>query len=226
MKNKKILITGNKGFIGNSILEKLRRMANKFDIWLGKFKNEFEDDDNDNAEEELKVSVKKLNKKNLKLLAKIANGNIVSFSKMTEMFSTSNSKSPNILKKFIAILMAQSWTREINRNISLYQIASQQWNNEFTFHQISLISVKQCNNDKNDIQKISDISKDIDEPFYDFNKFKREAIIVIDNMPQLIPHDMKSIWQKTYDFYSLDIINNIIDSDLIGGKKSYKIYYS
>ena len=166
------------------------------------------------------------NKKNLNLLVKIANGNIVSFSKMTEIFSTSNSKSASILKKFIAILMAQSWTREINRNISLYQIASQQWNNEFTFHQISLISVKQYNNDKNDIQKISDISKDIDEPFYDFNKFKREAIIVIDNMPQLIPYDMRSISRSTFDLQSLDIINNVIDSGLIGGKKSYKIYYS
>ncbi len=248
------------------ILEKLRRMADKFNIWLGKFKHEFEDETTDDMEDKLKSSLRSLNKGNIKLLTKIANGGIFSLSKVSEMFNSekADSTSIRILKKFVSILMAKTWTREINRNISLYQIASQQWNNEFIFHQISTVipttqynntlSLLQhskfifdnFNNSFNDEKKFNkelfksmseQINKTLDEhkkivninddnTFYDISKFKNDSIIIFDKMPRLIPHDMRSVWENSFNFYVLDVAQNMLQSNILGGGNKYLINYS
>lgn len=160
--------------------------------------------------------------------------------------------------------MAKSWTKEINRNISLYQIASQQWNNEFIFHQISsVIPFTQYNNtlsllqhskflfdnfnskfsDENKFNKelfknISEqINKSLDDhkkinnindnnAFYDISRFKKDSIIIFEKMPRLIPHDMRSVWDKTFNFYILDVPQNFLQNDILGGGNKYLISYS
>ena len=245
------------------ILEKLRRMADKFNTWLGKYKHEFEDENVEDIEDKLKLSIKSLSKDNVKLLTKIANGSIFSFSKVTEMLNSqkADSTSLKLLKKFVSILMAKSWTREINRNMTLYQVASQQWTNEFVFHQISSVipstkyndtlSLLQhsklvfelLNNnfekklDKELIENMSEqLNKSLEEykkinnvnnnTFYDISKFKKDSIIIFDKMPRLIPYDMRSVWEKTFNFYTLDVAQNILQSDILGGGNKYKISYS
>ena len=198
------------------ILEKLRKLADLFSMWLGKYKNEFDNDDDDLDEEDeksLSSSIKSLNKENAKIVLKIAKGGIFSFSKINNIFSQKefddNSKGVKMLKMFIAILMAKTWTRELNRNLQIYQMGVTQWNNEFSFHQLSRLN-----------SQGSDKFKKID--------FKEQSKIIFDKMPRLIPLGMKNPWSKSFNFYSLDAVNNLGTSLLlIGGNNNiYKIIYS